>query len=95
VLRAIIRTTQAAPCRGLGRAKETALAAADGEPVAQCTVRRQTDVERLRGVVRVGFVFDVFSRPIVGWRAQRTMDNALVPEASEKAPHTTGPRPRS
>jgi putative transposase len=44
--------------------------------------------------VYVAFVIDVFSRRIVGWRAQRTMDTGLVLDALEQAlhdrPHTSG-----
>jgi putative transposase len=53
-----------------------------------------TYVATWQGLVYVAFVIYVFSRLIVGWRAQRTMDTALVLDALEQAlhdrPHSPG-----
>jgi putative transposase len=53
-----------------------------------------TYVATWQGFVYVAFVIDVFSRRILGWRAQRTMDTGLVLDDLEQAlhdrPHSTG-----
>ena len=98
----VARLMAAEGLRGVvrGQRHRTTIADTTAE-LAQDLVQRQFHAERpnqlwvadftyvatWRGVVYVAFVIDVFSRRIVGWRAQTTMRTDLVLDALEQALH--------